>query len=115
MPANLRPYFALRVDREGDARDHGVAANAEGDAGVNQRIGGGEHLGVAVNIERTLGGRERAAVVAGDAEFVESAARAVARYQQLQVFFREFCQQLFSEMTILYGRSTVLCINSIFA
>ena len=54
MPANLRRGLALRVDRKSDARDHGVAANIEGDTSVDQRVGGGEHLGVAVNIERAV-------------------------------------------------------------
>ena len=36
MPANLRPRFALRIDRKGDASNDRVAANAERDASVDQ-------------------------------------------------------------------------------
>ena len=85
MPTNLRPRFALRVDREIDACHHSIAANAEGDAGVDKRVGGGEHLGVAVDIKRARGCGERPAVVARDAKFIECAAPAITREQELAV------------------------------
>lgn len=82
MLSNQRQRFALRIGRKVDACYHRLAANAEGDASLDERVSRGEYLVVAVNVERAGGRRQQTTVLARNAEFVEGAVAAIARKQQ---------------------------------